>query len=138
MSAILFLPCSNTYKFCLQGINPNVHPKSASYYLKVYLALSLFVMAANVLRDVVAVWGSYRASKSMHERLLSHVLALPMAFFDSQPLGRLLNRFTKDTEAIDEELLQLVSHHSPTLHRWTQLSCCLVQLCLQILSASFC
>jgi len=58
MSAILFLPCSNTYKFCLQGINPNVHPKSASYYLKVYLALSLFVMAANVLRDVVAVWGA--------------------------------------------------------------------------------
>ena len=87
-------------------------------------------MAANVLRDAVAVWGSYRASKSMHERLLSHVLALPMAFFDSQPLGRLLNRFTKDTEAIDEELLQLVSYHSASLH-WTQLSCCFVQLCLQ-------
>ncbi|KAL0032002.1 hypothetical protein WJX77_000079 [Trebouxia sp. C0004] len=90
------------------GIHPNVHPQSASYYLKVYLALSLFVMAANVLRDVVAVWGSYRASKCMHERLLSRVLTLPMAFFDSQPMGRLLNRFTKDTEAIDEELLQLV------------------------------
>ena len=66
-------------------------------------------MAANVLRDIVAVWGSYRASKHMHERLLSHVLMLPLAFFDSQPLGRLLNRFTKDTEAVDEELFNLVS-----------------------------
>ena len=121
--------------FFLQGINPNEHPQSASYYLKVYLALSLFVMAANVLRDVVAVWGSYRASKSMHERLLSHVVALPMTFFDSQPMGRLLNRFTKDTEAIDEELLQLVSHHSSTLHRRAQLSAglcsCVCMYCLQ-------
>ncbi len=112
-----------------------MHPQSVSYYLKVYLALSLFVMAANVLRDVVAVWGSYRASKSMHERLLSHVLALPMAFFDSQPMGRLLNRFTKDTEATDEELLQLVSHHSPSLHRRTQLSCCFVQISCHAVSA---
>lgn len=66
-------------------------------------------MSANVLRNIVAVWGSYRASKKMHARLLDHVLVLPMAFFDSQPLGRLLNRFTKDTEAVDVELLKLVS-----------------------------
>ena len=68
-------------------------------------------MVANVVRNTIAVWGSYRASKKMHARLLSHVLLLPMAFFDSQPLGRLLNRFTKDTEAVDVELLKLVSHH---------------------------
>lgn len=65
-------------------------------------------MLANVARNIIAVWGSYRASKTMHARLLGHVLLLPMAFFDSQPLGRLLNRFTKDTEAVDVELLHLV------------------------------
>jgi len=87
----------------------------ASYYLKVYVAFSLSLMAANVFRNTIAVWGSYIASKKMHESLLSHVLILPMAFFDSQPLGRLLNRFTKDTEAVDVELLKLVSHEAALL-----------------------
>jgi ABC-type multidrug transport system fused ATPase/permease subunit len=41
--------------------------------------------------------------------LLSTVLRLPMSFFDSQPTGRLLNRFTKDTEAVDTSLSQSVS-----------------------------
>ena len=71
-------------------------------------------MLASVLRNLVTVWGSYRASKKMHARLLDHVLLLPMAFFDSQPLGRLLNRFTKDTEAVDVELLHLVCGTAPS------------------------
>jgi len=29
------------------------------------------------------------------------VLRLPMSFFDSQPAGRLLNRFSQDTESTD-------------------------------------
>lgn len=100
----------NTACCTLQGINPSAHPQSAAHYLKIYIAFSFSVMLASVLRNIVAVWGSYRASKKMHARLLDHVLLLPMAFFDSQPLGRLLNRFTKDTEAVDVELLKLVSH----------------------------
>ena len=93
----------------LQGINPSAHPQAAQYYLKIYVAFSLSLMVANVVRNVIGVWGSYVASQKMHAQLLSHVLVLPMAFFDSQPLGRLLNRFTKDTEAVDVELLKLVS-----------------------------
>ena len=73
------------------------------------MALAAVVMTANVMRNVIAVWGSYWASGTMHARLLGHVLLLPMSFFDSQPLGRLLNRFAKDTEVVDVELLKLVS-----------------------------
>ena len=93
----------------MQGINPSAHPQTTAHYLKIYAAFSFSVMLTSVLRNLVTVWGSYRASKKMHARLLDHVLLLPMAFFDSQPLGRLLNRFTKDTEAVDVELLHLVS-----------------------------
>ena len=74
----------------------------------VYALFSVAVMVANVLRTLAAVRGSLNAAKALHEQLLGHVLLLPMAFFDSQPLGRLLNRFTKDTEAVDVELLKLV------------------------------
>ena len=35
----------------------------------------------------------------VHEQLLSAVLALPLAFFDATPPGRVLNRFSSDTGA---------------------------------------
>lgn len=40
----------------------------------------------------------------LHDRLLAKVLSLPMSFFDTQPTGRLLNRFTKDVESTDVSL----------------------------------
>jgi ATP-binding cassette subfamily C (CFTR/MRP) protein 10 len=33
------------------------------------------------------------AARSMHQRLLAAVLAAPMAFFDANPAGRILNRW---------------------------------------------
>ena len=37
----------------------------------------------------------------MHDRLLDKVFSLPMAFFDTQPSGRLISRFSKDVGATD-------------------------------------
>jgi ATP-binding cassette subfamily C (CFTR/MRP) protein 1 len=38
-----------------------------------------------------------KAARSFHRRLLGTMLRLPMAFFDTTPLGRVLNRFSKET-----------------------------------------
>jgi ABC-type bacteriocin/lantibiotic exporter with double-glycine peptidase domain len=54
----------------------------------------------------------------LQERLLSRVVRLPMSFFDSQPTGRLLNRFTKDTEAVDVALQSSVSSFLNCAIRW--------------------
>ena len=40
----------------------------------------------------------------MHEELIKSVLRAPMSFFDTTPLGRILNRFSSDIETIDSEL----------------------------------
>ena len=37
-------------------------------------------------------------SSRMHDEMLSSVLRSPMAFFDSTPAGRILNRFSKDMD----------------------------------------
>ena len=50
-----------------------------------------------VVKAVMLVFGSVNAARVLQERLLACVVRLPMSFFDSQPTGRLLNRFTKDT-----------------------------------------
>ena len=45
----------------------------------------------------------------LHDRLLDKVLRLPMSFFDTQPTGRLVNRFTKDVESTDVTLQGTIS-----------------------------
>lgn len=58
-----------------------------------------------VVQEYTLILGGLNASRKLHARLLERVMRLPMSFFDSQPSGRLLNRFTKDTEAVDTEIL---------------------------------
>ncbi|XP_051945451.1 canalicular multispecific organic anion transporter 1 isoform X1 [Xyrauchen texanus] len=46
--------------------------------------------------------GSISASRSIHTRLLSNILRVPMVFFDTTPSGRIVNRFAKDIFTVDE------------------------------------
>ena len=45
--------------------------------------------------------GRVRAASSLHEALLLNVLRSPSHFFDVTPLGRILNRFSKDVDMVD-------------------------------------
>lgn len=46
------------------------------------------------------------AARALHNAMLHAVLRAPMVFFQSTPLGRLINRFTKDIADVDKNLIQ--------------------------------
>ncbi|KAF9909311.1 hypothetical protein EC991_008822 [Linnemannia zychae] len=79
--------------------------RHVSYYLRGYGMLVLLYMALNVTVNYVteAVCG-IQASKVLHEKLLDRVLRLPMAFFDTTPMGRIVNRFSSDIYSIDAQM----------------------------------
>lgn len=58
-----------------------------------------------------------RAAKTFHKELLSKMLQLPMSFYDTTPLGRVLNRFSKDIYTIDEALVAVLMGYCSTLIR---------------------
>ncbi|XP_076457725.1 multidrug resistance-associated protein 1-like [Babylonia areolata] len=75
-----------------------------NYYLTIFgvfgIAQLVTVMFNNVLYWVRMVV----AAKTIHHRLLVCVLRAPMAFFDTTPIGRMMNRFSRDVETMDNNL----------------------------------
>ncbi|XP_019116392.2 ATP-binding cassette sub-family C member 2 [Larimichthys crocea] len=47
---------------------------------------------------------SVNASRILHSRLLNNMLRVPMVFFDTTPIGRVVNRFAKDIFTVDEAI----------------------------------
>jgi ABC-type multidrug transport system fused ATPase/permease subunit len=74
------------------------------YYLAVYAGIGLLMMVSAFLREYVLFWGSITASKRIHDKLLEKVMRAKFRFFDSTPLGQIMNRFSKDIENIDQEI----------------------------------
>lgn len=66
--------------------------------------LGLAVLAA-VLSCFI---GCLAAAKMMHDALLYFSMRWPMNFFDTTPLGRILNRFSSDVQVIDVTLPHLM------------------------------
>ncbi|XP_043849386.1 multidrug resistance-associated protein 1-like [Dromiciops gliroides] len=45
--------------------------------------------------------GAFAASKTLHHQMLDSVMHLPFQFFETNPIGQVINRFTKDMFIID-------------------------------------
>ncbi|CRL00438.1 CLUMA_CG013703, isoform B [Clunio marinus] len=73
-------------------------------YLGVYASFGLGQVVAQFIVSLTFSLGTIAAANGMHSILLSAVLRLPMTFFDVTPLGRILNRFSKDVDTCDNVL----------------------------------
>lgn len=57
-----------------------------------------------IIRSVMFYKLAMLSSKKLHHMVFDNILATPMRFFDTNPSGRILNRFSKDLGAVDEAL----------------------------------
>jgi len=75
-----------------------------SFYLGIYVGLSIFVCILGTLRYFFVYLGAIKASKRLFDNLTYAVLRAPLRWLDITPVGRILNRFTADFAAIDSRL----------------------------------
>lgn len=82
------------------GSNSNVW-----VYLGIYAAIG-WSSAIFSLCQTLTLWVlcAIRSARVLHTDMLSAVIRSPMSFFDTTPLGRILNRFSKDQHTVDEVL----------------------------------
>jgi len=82
------------------GSNQNV-----TMYLGVYAAIGLVFACFVVIQTLLlTIFCAIRCSRVLHESMLRRIIRAPMSFFDTQPIGRTLNRFSKDQNVVDEVL----------------------------------
>ena len=77
---------------------------SSMWYLGIYTAIALALMFFNFVTVTTFALSSVVASRKIHDRMLSALLRAKMSFFDMTPLGRILNRFSKDQYVIDQKI----------------------------------
>ncbi|XP_041078301.1 ATP-binding cassette sub-family C member 3-like isoform X2 [Polyodon spathula] len=68
----------------------------------VYAALGLTQGVLVMISSFTLALGGIGAARNLHSALLENKFCTPQAFFDTTPLGRIINRFSKDIYVIDE------------------------------------
>lgn len=72
--------------------------------LYLYGFLIIAVIVVTLARGFIFFAICMRSSKKLHDQSFLRLLHSPMRFFDTNPCGRILNRFSKDMGAVDELL----------------------------------
>ncbi|KAI1316195.1 hypothetical protein EDD11_010367 [Mortierella claussenii] len=93
---------------------------SIGFYLCGYaLLVTLFLTMDVVVNYMSNVVCGIQGARTLHDKLLTRVLRMPMSFFDTTPMGRIVNRFSSDVTAVDsnipEQLPSLLSFIFTTL-----------------------
>ena len=72
--------------------------------LAVYAGLFSVAVAFAIICAFLFFYISLKSSENLHDKMVTCALRAPVLFFDTNPAGRILNRFSKDIGCVDELL----------------------------------
>jgi ATP-binding cassette subfamily C (CFTR/MRP) protein 1 len=113
-AALLYSASQLTTNLWLSWWSTDEYKLSTSEYLTWYGVLGVITFGFALLVNTVFLTGGYSAAKTFHKKALFRLMRAPMGFvlcfataklkFDSNPIGRILNRLSKDVESIDQQI----------------------------------
>ena len=86
---------------------------SALTVILIYGGLGFLTMLVTYISNSFWAKRGIEAGKSFHDQMLKAILSAPIRFFDSTPIGRILQRFSRDMESVDVHLQWSFDH---TIH----------------------
>ncbi|GAA6031091.1 hypothetical protein JCM8097_004000 [Rhodosporidiobolus ruineniae] len=78
--------------------------QTQGFYEGMYAMLGVLQAIFSFMLGLSTTIIGYNLSRSLHQGAITGVLRAPMSFFDTQPQGRVMNRFSKDIDTIDNTL----------------------------------
>ncbi|KAF4526522.1 hypothetical protein B566_EDAN005889 [Ephemera danica] len=79
-------------------------PEETNFFLGIYGAFGLLQAILVLIPTITLVLAGVRAAIYLHNLMLVHTLRNPISFFDTTPMGRVVNRFAKDVDVVDNTL----------------------------------
>uniref|UniRef100_A0A915IRS2 Uncharacterized protein n=1 Tax=Romanomermis culicivorax TaxID=13658 RepID=A0A915IRS2_ROMCU len=105
INASLDTICSLSPTKVEKNLLPDMFKTLGTYdYLYIYTIIIIGLTIGSLLRSVAFRIMLNRSSFVLHSKMFSAILKAPLLFFDRNPIGRILNRFSKDTGTMDELL----------------------------------
>ncbi|CAF0980830.1 unnamed protein product [Rotaria sp. Silwood1] len=71
----------------------------------IYCGIILLLLLLTFLRAFTLKLMCLNAGRVLHNKMFQRVIRCPISFFDMNPVGRIINRFTRDIAVIDNNLL---------------------------------
>ncbi|KAL2611008.1 hypothetical protein R1flu_022700 [Riccia fluitans] len=102
MTEVVRLSSSAWLSIWTDNSQPKTH--GVMYYNGIYAGLSFGQVTITLANSFWLILSSLRAAQRLHDNMLSAILRAPMSFFHSNPIGRVINRFAKDTGDIDRNV----------------------------------
>ncbi|KAN0028502.1 hypothetical protein ACTFIV_010347 [Dictyostelium citrinum] len=87
----------------------SIPDKTDKFYISIYILFIVGFIIFLVIRYFMLAHVTFSASKNLHSSLLNSVCFASCQFFDTNPSGRILNRFSKDISDVDLLLFDLFS-----------------------------
>ncbi|XP_022102313.1 ATP-binding cassette sub-family C member 9-like [Acanthaster planci] len=82
----------------------NETTRTYTEYLVGYACLSVSAAVSQSLSATILILSFMVAARRIHLRMLRNIIRAPMRFFDTTLIGRILNRFSNDTQLMDFRL----------------------------------
>ncbi|KAM7238066.1 hypothetical protein CapIbe_011024 [Capra ibex] len=75
-----------------------------NWYLRVYSGLTVSTILFGITRSLLIFYVLVNSSQTLHSKMLETILRAPVLFFNRNPIGRILNRFSEDIGHMDDLL----------------------------------
>ncbi|CAN0562591.1 unnamed protein product [Rangifer tarandus platyrhynchus] len=75
-----------------------------NWYLGAYSGLTVSTILFGITRSLLIFYVLVNSSQTLHSKMLETILRAPVLFFNRNPIGRILNRFSKDIGHMDDLL----------------------------------
>ncbi|XP_019629882.1 PREDICTED: multidrug resistance-associated protein 5-like [Branchiostoma belcheri] len=79
------------------------------YYVSVFGGTAVLMLMMVILKSWLFSKATLAASYHLYRKVFKSVFSSPMSFFDTTPTGRILNRFSRDTDNVDVQLPLVVN-----------------------------
>ncbi|ODV59385.1 bile acid-transporting ATPase YBT1 [Ascoidea rubescens DSM 1968] len=78
----------------------------AIFYISIYGLIGLGFGLVCSIRNLFLFFSGLRASNIIFKNVLERIMRAKLRFFDTTPIGRIMNRFSKDIESVDQEITE--------------------------------